>query len=80
MQIQQAMESVDKEKVDTRTLVALRQVNIDVRKALGERVCWAIGDVIIALEAPKDALIYTADRHFEVICRAIGKQLFKEET
>ncbi|MBM3235065.1 hypothetical protein FJZ31_02075 [Candidatus Poribacteria bacterium] len=77
MQIQQAMETAEKEKVDTRTLTAPRRVNKDVRKALGERVCWALGDVIIAMEAPKDALICTVDRHFEVICKAIGKRLFQ---
>lgn len=80
IQIQQAMEAAEKKKVDTRTLAALRRVNTDVRKALGERVCWALGDVIITLEAPKDALIYTVDRHFEVICEAIGKRLFKEHS
>nr|MBC8234005.1 hypothetical protein [bacterium] len=45
--------------------------------ALGERTCWALGDVIIALEVPDDALIYTADGHFEVISKAIGKQLYR---
>jgi len=58
LQIQQAMESAPREKVDQRTLSALRRVNADVTKALGERTCWALGDVIIALEAPDDALIY----------------------
>jgi hypothetical protein len=55
----------------------LRKVNADVTKALGERTCWALGDVIIALEAPDDALIYTADGHFEVISKAIGKQFYR---
>ena len=77
LQIQQAMESAPRDKVDQRTLSALRRVNADVTKALGERTCWALGDVIIALEAPDDALIYTADGHFEVISKAIGKQLYR---
>jgi len=33
---------------------------------------WALGDLLIALESPQDAHIYTTDRHYEVICRAIG--------
>ncbi len=77
LQIQQAMESAPREKVDQRTLSALRRVNADVTRALGERTCWALGDVIIALEAPEDALIYTADGHFEVISKAIGKKLYR---
>jgi len=77
--IQQAMESAPREKVDQRTLSALRRVNTDVTKALGERACWALGDVIITLEVPEYAFIYTADGHFEVISKAIGKQLFVEE-
>jgi len=77
--IQQAMEREPREKVDQRTLSALRKVNADVTTALGERTCWALGDVIIALEIPDDALIYTADGHFEVISKAIGKRLFVEE-
>ena len=80
LQIQQAMESVlREEEIDQRTLSALRKINADVTKALGERACWALGDVIIALEAPKDAFIYTADGHFEVISKAIGKRLLVEE-
>jgi len=78
--IQEAMETTSVEKVDSRTLSALRRVNTDVTKALGEQTCWALGDVIIALEAPQDSLFYTADRHFEVICRAIGKQVLVEKT
>ena len=77
--IQQAMETAPLEKVDRRTLSALRRVNADVTKTLGERTCWSLGDVIIALEAPQDALLYTADEHFEVICRAIGKRVFVEK-
>lgn len=77
--IQQAMESAPREKVDQRTLSALSKVNADVTKALGERTCWALGDVIIALSAPEDAFIYTADSHFEVISKAIGKRLFEEK-
>ena len=89
--IQEAMETAPGGNVDRRTLSALRRANADVTKALGEQTCslclpttssygWALGDVIIALEAPQDALFYTADGHFEVICRAIGKRVFVEKT
>jgi len=78
--IEQAMATAPREKVDSRTLAALRRVNADITKALGERTCWALGDVIIALEAPPDAEFFTADKHFEVILKAVGKRLFLEET
>ncbi len=53
-------------------------MNQDVTKAKGERACWALGDVIIALEVPDDALIYTTDNHFDVICEVLGKKRFVE--
>ena len=34
--------------------------------------------VIIALEMPDDAKIYTTDGHFDLICSALGKQVFLE--
>jgi hypothetical protein len=55
-------------------------VNQNVIRAKGERTCWALGDVIIALEAPDDALIYTTDNHFDVICAALGKRRFVESS
>ena len=45
-------------------------------RALGERSCWALGDIVIALESPYDAAIYTTnERHFRLLCQALGKQL-----
>jgi hypothetical protein len=78
--LEHALAQANLGQINPSALRALRRVNKDVTKAKGERTCWALGDVIIALEAPKDALIYTTDRHFEVICKAIGKQLFKERS
>lgn len=43
------------------------------RKAIGQRLCWPLGDVLIALECPKDALLLTSDHHFEIICPAVGR-------
>jgi hypothetical protein len=76
--LEHALAEANLDQINPSTLKALRRVNQDVTKAKGERTCWALADVIIALEAPKDALIYTTDGHFEVICQAIGKQLFEE--
>lgn len=71
--IGEAMAAAPREKVDARAFAAVQKVNADITKAMGERTCWALGDVIIALEAPPDAEIFTADKHFEVILKAIGK-------
>ena len=38
--------------------------------------CWHLGNLIIALEAPDDAKIYTTDGHFDLICSVLGKRLF----
>ena len=76
--LEQALAAAPPEKVNPRTLQALRRVNADIAKALGERTCWALGDIIIALEVPDDALIYTTDRHFDIICAALSKQMFVE--
>jgi len=60
-------------------LEKLAQVTTDFSKAKGQRTCWKLGDIIIALEAPKDALIYTTDKDFETICKAkLGKKLYQE--
>lgn len=74
--IETAIANAAPEIKDTRALAALQRINKDVSLALGERTCWAIGDVIIALEAPVDALIFSVDPHFEVICVALKKQRF----
>lgn len=68
----------ESDQINPKTLSALQRVNLDVTKAKGERTCWALGDVIIALEVPDNALIYTTDNHFDVICTALGKRRFVE--
>jgi hypothetical protein len=77
--IAQALEHENLKIQDSRAIKTIRRVMDNPRKALGERTCWTLGDVIIALSAPDDAYVYTVDRHFEVICRALGKKLFVEE-
>jgi len=74
--IETAIANAVPEIKDARSLAALQRINTDVSLALGERTCWAIGDVVIALEAPADALIFSDDPHFEAICAALKKQRF----
>jgi len=49
--------------------------NLDVAK--GERNCWSIGDLILVLECPPDAALWTTNlRHFEPLCKHFGRQMF----
>lgn len=43
--------------------------------ALGQRICWKLGDVIIGLECPAGAKLLSSDKHFSVICPALGEKL-----
>jgi len=59
-------------------LEKLARVTTNFSQAKGQRTCWKLGDIIIALESPKDALIYTTDKHFKTICNALGRKLYYE--
>ncbi|MEM7538733.1 MAG: hypothetical protein AAF639_41610 [Chloroflexota bacterium] len=63
---------------DEKAFTALKRVmEGGFQQALGQRNCWALGDVIIALETPQDAMIYTTNtKHFAPLCAALGKQLY----
>ena len=74
-----AMERLSPTKRDTRAYNALARIQPDLTLALGERTCWALGDVIIALSVPDDALVYTVDEHFRMLCAATGKRIFEPE-
>jgi len=62
----------------------LRQVLsrvLDVPEESKGRNALALGDVIIAVEMPKDALLLTTNRRdFEPICAALGKEIFEAES
>jgi hypothetical protein len=59
-------------------LEKLARITTDYSQAKGQRTCWQLGDTIILLEAPPDALIYTTDKHFELIGAALGRKLYQE--
>lgn len=49
----------------------------DLESSKGERMCWTLSDLIICLESPEDARIYTSNiSHFEPLCRIVNKKLF----
>lgn len=67
--------------LETNTKQTLTDITADFTLAKGERNCWALGDLIITLECPSDALLWTTNtRHFEPLCKAFGKRLFYPNT
>ncbi len=45
--------------------------------ARGRNCTWWLGDLVIALEMPAHAPLYTTNRrHFEPLCQLLGKQLY----
>jgi len=78
-QIRNAMERLSPTERDTKAYNALVRIQPDLTLALGERTCWSLGDVIIALSVPDDAFVYTVDEHFRMLCIAIGKRIFEPE-
>jgi len=64
--------------LDTTTRQSVLRVTEDVEMAKGERTCWPLGDLIIVLECPQDALLWTTNlRHFEPLCQIFGRQLYR---
>ncbi|MCB0111517.1 MAG: hypothetical protein KDE53_36595 [Caldilineaceae bacterium] len=53
------------------------QILADPHVARGRNCTWYLGDLVIALEMPVDAQLYTTNhRHFAPICDLLGKQLY----
>jgi predicted nucleic acid-binding protein len=58
-----------------------RRILEDPAMARGRNCTWYLGDLIIALELPADAALYTTNhRHFEPLCTLLGKRLYMLET
>ncbi|MFQ5854306.1 MAG: hypothetical protein ACE5LU_01485 [Anaerolineae bacterium] len=59
---------------------ALQEITSDPDLAKGERSCWSLGDLIIVLECPPNAALWTTNlRHFEPLCRVLGRQIFQSD-
>ncbi len=55
----------------------LAAVLADPRAALGQAACWPLGDIIIALQVPPDALLWTLDkRDFAALSVPLGLELY----
>ncbi|MEM7532138.1 MAG: hypothetical protein AAF639_08180 [Chloroflexota bacterium] len=46
--------------------------------ALGQNSCWPLGDIIIALQVPDGAAVWTLDADFEPIVRSLGLTLYSD--
>jgi hypothetical protein len=57
----------------------LDAVLADPRAALGQAACWPLGDVIIALQVPPGALLWTLDRQdFVALAVPLGLELYAQ--
>lgn len=55
-----------------------QRILTDPHVARGRNCTWYLGDLVIALEAPTDAAIYTTNkRHFQPLCELLGKQVYE---
>jgi hypothetical protein len=54
----------------------LATVLADPHAALGQAACWPLGDVIIALQVPADAALWTLDADFKPLAEALGLRLY----
>lgn len=52
----------------------------DPRTALGQTSCWPLGDVIILLQVPTGAALWTLDADFTPLAAALGIPLYQPET
>lgn len=52
----------------------------DPRTALGQASCWPLGDVIIVLQVPTGAALWTLDADFTPLTTALGIPLYQSET
>lgn len=54
----------------------LAAVITDPQAALGQAACWPLGDVIIALQVPANASLWTLDADFQPLVEALGLRLY----
>ncbi|MEM7534253.1 MAG: hypothetical protein AAF639_18880 [Chloroflexota bacterium] len=47
------------------------------RAALGQNACWPLGDIIIALQVPDEAFLWTLDSDFELLATVMGLTLYE---
>lgn len=64
--------------LEAKTQRALTAIQTDFTLAKGEQTCWPLGDLIIVLECPPDAALWTTNvRHFAPLCQVFGRRLFQ---
>lgn len=75
-QLHNAVETLS--ALDAKTKRALAAIQSDFNLAKGEQNCWALADLIIVLECPTVAALWTTNvRHFAPLCQALGRTWFQ---
>lgn len=55
----------------------LTKVIEEPRAVLGQTACWPLGDIIIILQVPSDAMLWTIDRDFEPLATELGIDIYQ---
>jgi|GEM_PF-4380847 len=63
-------------KQQSRVEQHLAKVLDEPQAVLGQSACWPLGDIIIALQVPEDAMLWTLDADFEALADALGLRLY----
>ena len=78
------LEAAENNATDKRLLETLRwlwndkrgEFEFDKKLSIKSRRGWALGDLLIALEAPSGTEIYTTDRHYDRLCEFLGTRVY----
>jgi len=79
--IEEALEIQSNKSRDVRMLATLSLLKnkageFDFTAKLNRRNIWALGDLFITLETPRSAMIYTTDKHYELLCSMTGRSQY----
>jgi len=64
-------------KDQARVTKLLSAVIENPRNALGQAACWPLGDLIIALQVPEDAFLWTLDADFKLFATVLGLKIYQ---
>lgn len=63
-------------KEQAKVVRLLQTVIADPRAALGQMMCWPLGDLLIILQTPVEMSIWSLDADFEGLAKALNRTLY----
>lgn len=64
-------------KKQDRLVAILTKIIASPKDALGQSTCWPLGDIIIALQIPMNASLWTIDKDFSALAKALSIPRFQ---